>query len=161
MKHYQISKHSGQEDDTWSSITDIGTDFNGAILTSEEYLRIENLYIETIRTFIYHNSKSFKIKFLMDLRGEDDADKWIFDIDQPLIKVRGGEYLDESSILPLCKLCLRDLMGIRLQADNGDYITFGCDLYLRLGMSGENDFCLSGLSRQGLFINVMNNDPDA
>jgi hypothetical protein len=160
MKHFQVSKYSKDQDDEWTSITDIGRFFNGVVLTPEEYLRIENIYIEAIRVFIKHNSKSYKVKFLMDLRGGDEADEWLFAIENPLITVRGGEYIDELPILPLCRLCLRDLMGIRLEADNGDYITFTYDFYCRLGISGDVGLCLPDLSRLGLTVNEMENAPN-
>ncbi|MEZ8107116.1 hypothetical protein [Vibrio cortegadensis] len=102
----------------------------------------------------------YKVKFLMDLRGEDSADKYLFNLDSCHIKIRGGEYLDTHSIMIVSKLCLRDLMGIRLEGDKGSYITFGSDLYLRIGVSDDYEGCLDALVDNGLFVNQMDNDPD-
>lgn len=158
MKHYQISKYSGQEGDTWSAVTDIGKIYEGERLSQAEYLRVEDLYIKFIERFLTKNTATYKVKFLMDLRGEDGADKSLFNLDSWNIKIRGGEYLDTASIITISRLSLRDLMGLRLEADCGSYIAFGYDFYLRIGVSDE--CCLDTSSTNGLFINQMDNDPD-
>lgn len=160
MKHYQISKYSDQESDTWSAVTDIGDIYQGERLSRKEYLRVENLYIRFIERLLVHNATKYKVKFLMDLRGEDDADKYLFDIDSCNIKIRGGEYLDAESIITISRLCLRDLMGVRLEAESGSYITFGSDLYLRIGVSDDCEGYLDAIAINGLFVNQMDNDPD-
>ena len=160
MKHYQISKYGDQESDTWSAVTDIGDVYQGERLSQEEYLRVENLYIKFIERFLAQNTTTYKVKFLMDLRGEDGADKSLFNLDSCNIKIRGGEYLDAESIITISRLCLRDLMGVRLETDSGSYIAFGSDLYLRIGVSDDYEGCLDGSAINGLFVNQMDNDPD-
>jgi hypothetical protein len=160
MKHYQISKYADQESDTWSAVTDIGNVYQGEKLSKEEYLRVENSYIDFIEEFLAQRTTTYKVKFLMDLRGEDDADKSLFSLDSSDIKIRGGEYLETESIVTISRLCLRDLMGIRLEADNGSYITFGNDFYLRVGFCDDCEGGLDSLAISGLFVNQMDNDPD-
>ena len=160
MRHYQVSKFLEGEGESWSSVTDIGKVFSGKQLSVDEYITVENIYIEVIAKFINKIKKRFKVKFLMDLRGEDDAEQWLFEIDNPYLKVRGGEYLGRDDILSLCRLSLRDLLGIRLQSDDGDYITFGHDFYLRLGVSSSSDIVLTELMCADLFFKEMDNDPE-
>ncbi len=38
--------------DDWTSISDIGRSFGGVLLTREEYLRSEGLYVEAVLTFL-------------------------------------------------------------------------------------------------------------
>ncbi|GEM77544.1 hypothetical protein [Vibrio sagamiensis] len=163
MKHYQISKYSEQESDTWSAVTDIGNIYYGQKLSQKEYLRVEDLYIEFIERFLSSNTLMYKVKFLMDLRGEDGADKYFFDLDCCDIKIRGGEYLNTESILVISRLCLRDLMGVRLETDCGSYITFGSDLYLRIGTSNDHKGSLDYFDyfvKKGLFTHQVDHDPD-
>lgn len=41
--------------DEWISIGDIGTSFNGVVLTAEDYLRVETLYVNAVLQFLKCN----------------------------------------------------------------------------------------------------------
>ena len=160
MKHYQISKYSNQGYDSWAAISDIGGFYDGKTFTKEAYLFTENLYIKFIDLFISQRNDPFKVTSLMDLRGTPDADKRFFNLNSPFVKLRGGEYLDKKTILIISRLCLRELMGIRLETDNSSYITFGNDFYLRIGVNDIDAHFFEKSCIDGLFIRQMSNDPD-
>lgn len=160
MNHYQISKYGAEDDGSWTSVTDIGENFDGVKLTQSNYSDIESLYLEAVKQFVGKLGAKFKIKFLMDLRGEDNSERKLFDMKSPYLKFRGGEYVDINSIPTITQLCLRELMGIRLQTDSDDYICFGYDYYLRLGSPSIGLDELTPLIPTGLFVKEMENDPD-
>jgi len=160
MRHYQISKYPDQECDTWTAVSDIGRMYQGERLSQKEYLRVENLYIKFIERFLTQNTITYKVTFLMDLRGDYGADRFLFNLNSCNIKIRDGEYLDTESIIAISRLCLRDLMGVRLEAECGSYITFVDDLTLCIGTSYDYEGCLDTFAISGLFVNQMDNDPD-
>ncbi|MFW7523983.1 hypothetical protein ACODM8_07565 [Vibrio ostreicida] len=158
MKHYQISKYGVHSFEEWTSITEIGDVFNDIELTREEYLRVENNYLTFIEKIIDCYPQSYQIKSIMDLRNMNEFSDISFNLLMNCIYVREGEYVDKEKILAISQLCLREMMGVRLESDSGSYITFGDDFYLRVGISEELNLS-SVVEVEDIYIREMKFDP--
>ncbi len=61
----------------WSSISDIGKRFDGELLTFDEYLKIENLYVKSIfLIFDYFNTDGIIITHLFKISNKKDFTKY-------------------------------------------------------------------------------------
>ena len=47
--------------DEWTSVADIGCEFNGVVLTDSEYRRVEQTYIDSALAFTLHAVRSFAL----------------------------------------------------------------------------------------------------
>ncbi|MGF1708916.1 hypothetical protein [Enterovibrio baiacu] len=159
MQHYQISKYKELNQQTWSSITDIGNIFEGITLTWESYIHTESLYIKLIKKFVSSNKCEFKVHSYLDLRDDSDPIELYRELKDLKKPIEINSYLTESRIEEVSRYCLRDLMGIRLVTDDGTYITFGDDLYLRIGIDKNNHINLNDIVPEGIYVKKIKHAP--
>ncbi|GIU52753.1 hypothetical protein TUM4438_46180 [Shewanella sairae] len=158
MNHLRLSQFTNSDEGSWSAVSDIGKIYNSKLFTQNEYMRVENLYINAIHNVLdVVGCGNFRISMYEDKRGYENVEARIFNIDDPYVKIRGGEYISNHLLYTLCRLCLRELMWLRLESDNGCYITFGYDFCVRMGIP-ENMEVLSVIP-DGIFLNKMDDDP--
>lgn len=131
MKHYQISKYCGDFDD-WSAITDIGNEFNGVVLTRDEYLRIEDLHVKFVENFVQFIGGKLTVAFIYDARDRFQNDPDLLSLGTIDIKLGDQLYIDKIQLVS--RLCLREFMGVRLESTCGAYLTFGYDFCIRVGV---------------------------
>ncbi len=59
------NENGGYLKDEWTAISDIGEEFDSIVFTYEEYIKIENKYVEAVfLTMEYLNSKRIKISHI-------------------------------------------------------------------------------------------------
>jgi hypothetical protein len=161
MFHYKLSKYSRLEkDESWTSISDINASFAEQKLTETEYLSWEDSYITVIMNFLDEvNVESLKIVRLEDNRGLEADDKRYFNLNDPYIKIRGGESLSDDRLETVFRLCLREVLWIRAEHINGTYVTFGYDFYVNLGSPKKLHADNLNTTQNKLYLRMQSEDP--
>lgn len=128
MKHISITIGKQRH---WESFSDINNVYDGKKLTFEDYYAVEKLFIRAIHNFLDHlqlTPSDFKIIGLEDSRGQNIQKEFYKSIEHPRQKLCGGDNLIDEHFDSLIQLSLRDLLWLRMESNNGAYITFGHDL---------------------------------
>lgn len=124
--------------DTWTSRSDIGKVFNGALLTHEEYERVEQAYIATAVAFLQEsgctaltvNSLAFHCTGL-----------WHSD----------GDRLRLPQIAEAIRDMLREEFWCRLESSDA-FVHFGYDYYMYLGVPKDCPNAAAFAYANGLFV---------
>lgn len=162
MNHIAVSRCDVSSEKTWSSVSDIGREISGEILTVKSYLEVEDQYVELMKTYLdnlNYDDKSFKIVSLEDRRGQYELDDLSFSLSNSKMKFCGGDYIANDDIMLLVRLCLRDLLWIRLEANDSSYITFGHDMSIYIGSPNNEIISIYSPSMDGLDVKVCDEDP--
>lgn len=126
--------------ESWTSISDVGQPFNGIELTREEYLRVEDAYIDIVAGFLV------------------DAGADFFDVvyvahQEAGFELSEGQRLPRSDIAPLVRGNLRGTLDCALQSPAADLqVEFGYDLYLRIGAERSCQRAVARATRLGLYV---------
>ena len=123
----------------WTAYGDIGRSYDGVKLTHEEYLRVEDAYLDSAIAFL----REAQILRLF-VRGLENA------CDNP-ISIREGEQLTIDQIRIALRHVLREECWCRFEADNG-YIHVGWDYYLYLGVPRHCRIARGIAEEKGLFV---------
>ena len=163
MKQFQISKYDPAyrtEDgeyvkDDWTSVSDIGNIFNGKLFEKEEYLKVENAYVNLLNKVLKETESTYLKVVGLDKYDED------------LVKFLGVPYNDKSDeifksleegkvfalndAMILIRLILRENVWCYLV---NKYVTikFGYDYYLYITLDNEPKFFNSLDDDLGLFV---------
>ena len=163
---YRITKYNPDfrdedgvfEGEDWTSISDVGKNFSGRILTFEEYLSVENKYISSALHFF--NETDLKKLSVVGLEQKQDQKRNIEDarfsgINYEKNIFREGMEIDGSNLPQLCRLILREIIWCRLESNQNFYIHFGWDFYMYIGTSIWPDVSIDFTKREGLFVEEM------
>jgi hypothetical protein len=128
--------------DEWISYSDIGREYDGIILSKEEYLRVENLYINAVFVILEHfNADSILVSHIFkgsETKPEPERFHRYndFDLYDSFIKLEKGNHLNiKEDISDILKLRLREyILELELIIDGipGTEIHFGFDYYMYL-----------------------------
>ena len=122
--------------DDWTSISDIGKTFNGSILTTAEYLKTENSYVEAAEALI--SAVSIKSMCVTDLESHTVETSNCLDTHDSVIeacdRVRNNQILSAATLGNVIRGCLRGYVWCRLTGSKGAYIHFGYDYYMYVGL---------------------------
>jgi hypothetical protein len=130
----------GSERESWTDHSDVGKCFNGITLTEEEYLRVENLYIDAVT------------RFAVDAAGD------VFEVvyvghQETGFGVSRGQTIPRSDLAPLVRGNLRGDLDCALQAAAGTcQIEFGFDLYIRVAAVNACERAVAETERAGLYV---------
>lgn len=128
--------------DEWTSISDVGKSFQGKILTMEQYLAIEEKYIQAVEVLLQKNWSSDIA--IVDL--ENHRDETAMDLSE-------GKTISRTLISDLVKLILREKVWGRLVANNQFKIHFGYDYYMYfVGESLTDDIIEELRMINGLYV---------
>lgn len=116
-------------DEEWTSVGDIGKSIGRRVLTIEEYLRVENAYIETSMAF--HVDTGAPHLFAHDVESAGSTPNLP---GQVVLAPPAEDQLVERSELPIIiRSCLREIIWCRLEAKDGScMIHFGYEYYMYL-----------------------------
>jgi hypothetical protein len=137
----------------WTAYSDIGRSFDGQVLTTNEYLIIENAYISAI-------------KLLMQLSGTEAMQ--IISLQKNTPPIEDGMYssamivtyntIKENDVIApektqdVARLALRENLWCKIESAKM-YIHFGYDYYMYIGIiAPPNNNVISILEKDGLFI---------
>lgn len=150
---YKI-KNKNEIINEWTSISDIGKEYNGKQFKYEEYIKTENTYIEAINMFIKLN----KIKELtIDELEKYNYDKLIYDeydiqIKELIKKVKNKMKIKTSDIELFIRAILREQIWAKLASSDEFYIHFGYDYYMYIGSKAEPQKEIEQIEKMGLVI---------
>lgn len=129
----------------WTAISDIGIEFNGKILTEEEYLKIEHSYLSVIRSILLE--LSIAELQVTDFCSPNECDS-----------LNNTTLASVDEILMVAKNCLREKCWCKLVGDNF-FIHFGYDYYMYIGapISLERIQCIA--NENNLYAERILNSP--
>ncbi len=108
----------------WTAMSDVGREFDGEVLSMEQYEAVERSYLESIRWFMHESrADQFLIGDVDWSPLAEGTDRWI----------RDGLEVDRETAIAVCRLQLREHLSCRLDSGNDFYVHFGFDFYMYLG----------------------------
>ena len=140
-------------EDTWTSYSDIGSLYQREKLTYDEYIRVENLYINAIVQFMkYLNIPHLQVK---DLENHDYINE---DLSADKTEVTFVNALKENDLLSLeqikmaSKLILREYFWCKLISKHKMFVHFGYDYYMYIGSALECKDAIQKIRESGLYV---------
>jgi len=169
MYKYNISKYNPDLRDSsgrylledWTAISDVGKDFNGKVLSSKAYLKVEDNYIKAVYKILnFHNLRNLQIK---DLRKSFKDEKFIEVIRErkivhtdELLKLyynlefkKDLEYQDMDLF---CRLLLREDIGAKLFYPRKLKIFICYDYLLGIHSNRSLEKVIPDIKALGLFV---------
>jgi hypothetical protein len=140
---YRVTKYNPERrdldgtflDEDWTSVSDIGKSFNGAILSKEEYLRTENAYVETANSLISAAAiGSMRITDVEIRTATNEPMHFSDGVWDASRRTRDDQIVSGQELEKIVRGCLREYLWCRLTGPGGSYIHFGYDYYLYVGL---------------------------
>ena len=129
--------------DEWTEFTDIGKSFNGAILTHNEYRKIEVKYINAaIMMLAEAGIEDMMIESLENHQGNKD--------------IQNNQLVAIGQIPVVIKSILRNKYWCKLRAPRRAFLHFGWDYYMYVGVSRPLNESPLKITNTGLFIEKYN-----
>lgn len=128
----------GYLEHTWTAISDIGTTFDDGLLTREEYLRVEGLYLDAFRRF-----------------GRDAGVTGVIveGLDHTTLDIREGDVLDMEAAFDVVRSMLREETSCRLESSSPPfYVHVGYDYYMHIGSERACERAVVETTAAGLFV---------
>ena len=139
--------------DEWTSVSDVGKSFDGAVLTFKEYREIEDTYVSTALSFVSEAGLDrLTITYLETHRVSEARAEDLQDIAFDPKLARKGMALSGEDLADVCRLVLREIFWCKLEAESGFYIHFGYDYYLYIGSPVASEKAIGCGKRQELFV---------
>jgi hypothetical protein len=155
--------------DEWTEAWELGTNFADGVLTREEYLRVESLYVAAVSRFwkacgapplqiqgLEWPPQDYSLDEVVQKKAlevgppqDNSLDEVGFDDWRPV----NGDYVPAARVEAMVRWCLRNLGWCQLVAD-GVYIHFGTDYYMWLGAEESADDALQQIAADGLFVEM-------
>ncbi len=140
-------------EDTWISYGEIGESYQGKILTYDEYIRVENLYINAIVEFM----KCLDISHLqiqgLENHGSVNEDPSIDQEERVFVNtLQENDLLSLEQIKTASKLILRNYFWCQLISKHKMFVHFGYDYYMYIGSRSECKDTLQKIKNSGLFV---------
>jgi hypothetical protein len=149
MRHYRVTKYNpnlrskdgAYRRHDWTSVFDVGKQFDGGILSVEDYLRTEDRYIDAIRISA---SLTNSVEFVVDgIECTCEPAQLPSGIREDSISMLRDFTAKEPGTFPLSTACvfarlaLREVIWGRLASQSGLYVHFGYDFYMYIGHAGN------------------------
>jgi len=138
--------------DEWTAISDIGKVFDHKLVTFEDYIAVENSYVQAILLFV----DDLKLPFFL-LTCFEDRGLCINDFYQTIEMVNAYKQIKRKKIinienLDVCiRLILREIIWGELKS-SGIHVHFGYDYYMFVVSLNKNDAVLKNIEKLGLFV---------
>ena len=139
--------------DEWTSVSDVGKSFDGAVLTFEEYRKIEDAYVSTALSFISEAGlDALTVTYLESNRVSEARAEDLRGIDFDPKLARRGMPLSGGALGDVCRLVLREILWCKLESESGFYLHFGYDYYMYVGSPVPSEKSIAYGSQQSLFV---------
>lgn len=146
MKEFRVTKYNpalrGERGaylpDDWTSISDIGSEYNGNVLTLADYQQVENAYVDVAFQFMQES----RIASLVVTNLENP-----FKAPAP----SEGDRLAGELLRQAIRSNLREIYWCRLVASTA-FIHFGYDYYMYIGVPGSCPLSRAEAESRGLFV---------
>lgn len=150
MTNYRLTKYNPAFRDQkgvytkneWTSFGDIGSTYDGAVFKEKDYLQIENNYLNAIEELL----KLAQVNNLKLVQLENSKN-FQFEID---LKV--GESYQFSSVIKIAKQTLRENIWTEFKNETGEYLKFGYDYYVYLGLDYDYQQAKEVTEKYHLFL---------
>lgn len=140
-------------EDTWISYGDIGSLYQGEVLTYDEYVRVENLYVDAILQFM----KCLNISYLQ-IKDLENSDRINFDsfADKAEVMfvntIKENDFLSSEQVAIAAKLILREYFWCKLISKHNMFVHFGYDYYMFIGSRLECKDAVQKIRQSGLYV---------
>lgn len=156
---YRNEKGEYQKDE-WTSCHDIGKLYDGKEFTVDDYMAVENAYINAVVSFLNgFNIKALTAKYLEKHNDSLVLHETPLEYTEELIELYGrlseGDILEIRDVEHLCRLALREQLWCKLENDNKMFIHFGYDYYMYIGCLSKPEEIISLTEKNGLFLEVL------
>ena len=129
MIEYRVTKYNPALRDTrgayiadeWTSVADIGREFNGVVLTDSEHRRVEQTYIDSALAFLKEGALAS-----LRVEGLENPKQLALNVDE-------GSVVPVEQVGDLIRHILRGEFWCRLEGQCG-FIHFGWDYYMYIGV---------------------------
>lgn len=143
----------------WTSYSEIGNSFDGQIFTRQQYLKVEEKYVDAfflVKSFF--NTKSIKVihvfKHSIDLSYHDFTDNDLFETYK---NIKTGDLIVSEDILKnIVILALREYFEVELMVErkSRSEILFGFDYYMYLKTNKNVNDLLKEINEIGLYTSI-------
>lgn len=145
--------------DEWTCPSQVGTIVEGKIFTWDEYIKVENEYVNAIQIFmdclgLNILSVSFLVKYWPIEPNEHHTSRMI-DIHN---KLKDGQILSREDIDNVVRLILRNDLGCKLRSDDLE-VHFGWDYYMYIGSKELCESAISKIEKMGLYVEAIEDSP--
>lgn len=139
--------------DEWIAIGDIGNEFEGTILTAEEYLKVETLYVNAVLQFLECN----KIDRLTVTSIEKNSmrrqeNRPSREMKRIYRSIKNNYEVGISKLPDVIRLNLREVIWCRLIYNDTMFVHFGWDYYMYIGSKHRCAKAVNNIEKSGLFV---------
>lgn len=163
MLSYRITKYNPTfrnslgwyEKNDWTSISDIGKQFDGKELTFEDYIKIEDAYVQAIMLFMdFLKLNSLTVTYLEKYWKRPIPDIYRSKTMLELFKkISVGQELDKSEVADIARLMLRETVWCKPESKDKMFIHFGWDYYMYIGSAEKPaESMIATIEKSGLFV---------
>lgn len=129
--------------DEWTSFSQVGEEIAGSVLTAEEYLCVENLYINVAVDMLAEcGINALEVRALENHSGHRPTS----------FELRDGQRLLGDALRQTLRSMLREEFWCRLEGEDGSYIQVGWDYYMYVGIACEVSASIDRARAAGLFV---------
>lgn len=125
----------------FTSVSDIAKSFHGATLTTDDYMQIEDSYVDCVEQLLIScGCHSLRVSELETSSGGGTADGGIQRLRPVTLgAIRDGLIVEGKEIGNIVRLVLREMIWCKLAGPKGLYVYFGYDMYLYIGANVDPD----------------------
>jgi hypothetical protein len=141
-------------DDDWTAVSDIGQEYDGRMLTLEEYLVVETAYVDAALHFLRESGVDALTVVGLESDGSvSTADDPASGIElAPELTLRDGQQVSGAEVEQTIRLNLRSLIWCKLEEPGRFFIHFGHDYYMYIGSESPSPTSIDYARRIGLFV---------
>lgn len=144
------------EKNEWTSFSDIGKIFENKELTFDDYLVVENAYIDALLAFMEcNNIDTMRIRSLEKQATPKGSGFYPQEIIDSFSLITNGMAADKKLITDIARLSLREDIWCKLEAKKM-FAHFGYDYYMYIGTASQCSEAIVRSEKLGLFIEPYN-----
>lgn len=139
--------------DEWSSISDIGKTFPDGILSLEEYLSIEDRYVNVVECLMEHLNIRYLTIGGLEIKTDDESLR----LSDDMIKLRNAIHVGSRLNINKCGLFIRmalreSIWGILVNERRDVQVSFGYDYYMHIHARINREYLKDIVICNGLFM---------
>ena len=140
-------------ENTWISYGDIGQSYQGKVFTYDEYIRVENLYVNAIMQFMSCLNISYLQVKILEKNNRINTDTSVDKVEVAFVNaMREGDLLSLEQVVMVSKLILRGYFWCELISKYKMFVDFGYDYYMYIGSKLECKEALQKIRESGLYV---------
>jgi hypothetical protein len=137
----------------WTSPYEIGNSFDGKELTLEDYLRVEEAYLDAAMAFIEESGiHSLQILGLEKYITEEDRASFLYENEFERLVLKEDSLISLDDVRLVMKMVLRDFIWCQLYSEDRFFIHLGTDYYMYIGSHVNCPSAIECVAKHGLFV---------